>query len=152
MENQIKQLKATLLCEQFVVTGSYALHKFGIIEKPSDVDIVLVNPTEDTKKAVENLVRTFAHKNDKFKKGDLAGIIDREGTKIDIFYSTNKRETINIDGIEYSKVNEIIKVKKAMGRLKDIKQLRNISKTFFVEADLENFLNKPEESKSEVYQ
>lgn len=51
MEKKIKILDTlkSLECDQFVLTGSFALQCLGFDIVAGDLDIILVNPAEDTK-------------------------------------------------------------------------------------------------------
>jgi len=55
MEKVIKLLQAIITSDQFIVTGSYALFQVGLSSSYSDLDISLLNPTEETKKVLKNL-------------------------------------------------------------------------------------------------
>jgi hypothetical protein len=48
-EEIIRHYKSLLPCEQFVVTGGYALQRVGLKDKSDDIDIILVNPTDEAK-------------------------------------------------------------------------------------------------------
>ena len=141
----IKHFKTLLQCEQFVVTGSYALQKMGLISKGigtvGDLDIILVNPTEEainilTRLAEESPAETQFHY---LKKGI---ILKFNGTKIDFFFETQAIVTdLTVDGVLISPVNRIIDAKKSYNRDKDWHQLRKMSRIFFKQEEFETYLN-----------
>jgi hypothetical protein len=141
MEKIIKHYKTLLSCEQFVVTGSYALKRMGLCSECSDIDIILVNPTDEAKSICERLMKDYPAKTKPSAGSDLLAIFMHEDTKIDIFVETAHIETLSVDGFEISKADRIISAKKEMGRMKDWLQLREISREFFIQEEFENFLN-----------
>lgn len=55
MKKVIKHLQTLLPCDQFVVTGSTALHYMGLVDKPSDLDIVLYKSDRRSKEYIRAL-------------------------------------------------------------------------------------------------
>ena len=51
----IKHYQTIFSCDQFILTGSTALKFHGLVDSASDIDIILVNPTEECKKIIEKL-------------------------------------------------------------------------------------------------
>lgn len=144
-EEIIKQLKALLPCEQFVVTGSYALQQMGLVTKAmgavGDIDIILVNPTEESVNILTRLQSEFPAKT-KFEYEKKGFIFVQDGVKIDVFIESVKEETeLMFNGILLAKVDHIINAKKSYNRMKDWIQLRKISRLFFKEEEFTTFLN-----------
>ena len=137
----LRELKVLLPCEQFVVTGSYALQQMGLVTESSDLDIILVNPTDESKNILERFQAEYPALT-KFEYESRGYIFMKGELKIDIFIETIKEETeLTIDGILIAKINHIIGAKKSYGRIKDWFQLRKISRLFFKEEEFQIFLN-----------
>jgi hypothetical protein len=116
-EEIIRHYQSLLPCEQFVVTGGYALQRFGLTTQSNDIDIILVNPTDKAKNRLERLRRNCP---DATKDGyDTFATFMHEDIKIDVFLEKNKIETLQVDGFEISTVKRIVEAKKKMGRTKD---------------------------------
>jgi hypothetical protein len=143
MEKQIKILKTMFECEQFVVTGSYALSKFGLIDQSSvmDIDIILVNPKESTKELAARLIKDNPAKTKPTLNGDVNAIFMFDGVKIDLFYTDKKQDSLELSDFEISKISTIVKAKKKYNRLKDWLQLRRLAKVFFNETEFNSYLN-----------
>lgn len=128
MKDVIKQLKTLLPCEQFIVTGSYALSKFGLHKgNPGDLDIILVNPTEEAVNIITRMSKEFPAKT-QFPSIEKGRIFMMGDIKVDAFIQKEKENTeIMIDGVLYATVDHIVKAKKSIGRVKDWIQLRKIA-------------------------
>jgi hypothetical protein len=127
MENIIKHFKALVLCEQFIVTGSFALHMYGLTDQPKDLDIILVNPQPESIDALKRLMEANHCKTKPIEGSDLIAIIKHNDVKIDFFKSTKRQNTLQTTSFEMAKVSDIVAAKKRIGRLKDWEQLRRIS-------------------------
>ena len=150
MEKQIKHLKTLLVAEQFVVTGSYTLELYGLDIKAKDLDIILVNPTEESLNILQRLQQDSPAKTK--PKDDKSFFFVLDEIKIDVFVKDKKRDTLCVDGIEYSKILPIVEAKHAYRRLKDIVQLRKIAKMFFEQKEVLDFLDNSEKKiKSKDY-
>ena len=93
----IKHYKTILACEQFILTGSTALQYHGLVETSSDIDIILVNPTDECKKIIEKLEEKSNTQNT--YKASVAYIFEHEGVKIDIFIETTKTDCCSYEGV-----------------------------------------------------
>ena len=120
VEEIIRHYKTLFQCEQYVVTGSYALKRMGLVNKSDDIDIILVNPTQETQDTLARLEKEYPAKT--HGSGDTT-IFMHEDTKIDVFIENAKIETLQVDGFEISTAKKIINAKKRMGRPKDYVQL-----------------------------
>jgi hypothetical protein len=141
----VKQLQALLTSKQFVLTGSTVFEAYGLIPKGSskDIDIVLYEPSEEALKIAQNLQENFPCKKKPFEGSKVKFIFSYNGFKVDIFITSKKRETlITLEGIELSKIQDIIEAKKSSARFKDFIQLRTIARSIFKEEDLQIFLDK----------
>lgn len=137
----LRELKVLLQCEQFVVTGSYALQQMGLVTESNDLDIILVNPTDESKNILERFQNEFPAST-KFEYESKGYIFMKGGLKVDIFVETVREETeLMIDGILIAKVNHIIGAKKSYNRMKDWLQLRKLARLFFKEEEFQTFLN-----------
>ena len=135
----IKHYQTILFCEQFILTGSTALQFHGLVETSSDVDIILVNPTEECK----NLLEKLQVKSDfqDIYKGRLAYMFEHDGTKIDIFIETSKLTCPSYEGVFINPVNRIIAAKKKSARLKDFAQLRKIASSILTDKELMSYID-----------
>lgn len=142
MKEIIRQLKTLLPCEQFVVTGSYALNKYGLSSKIGDLDIILVNPSEESINIMKRLSIEFPAPT-KFLYEEKGFIFIMNGIKVDIFIKKIRVDTeITIDGVLYATVSHIVKEKKSINRIKDWVQLRKMSKMICDENEFNTFLDK----------
>ena len=143
MIEKIKHLRVLLPCDQFVLTGSLALHYMGLCPKPNDIDIILVNPTEESKNILKRLSEENPAETQFNYPGQKGYIFMLDGTKIDVFFSEKKRVSkVNVDGIDISNIPDIVRAKKSYGRIKDWIQMRKTSRVIFKEEEFTNFLNK----------
>lgn len=144
MQETIKKLKTLLPASKFVVTGSYALSLYGLIDSSfvKDIDIILVKPDAIAIANIENFVKDFPAKTKANGESILKGIFVLDNIKIDVFVDDKYTEsTLCIDGIEYAKVPPIIRAKQSFGRMKDWIQCRAMSRLFFKQEEFESALN-----------
>lgn len=142
MKKVIKNLQTLLPCDQFIVTGSTALHYMGLVDMPSDLDIILVNPTDEAKNILERLQRDNPAKTKPFSGGNVSYIFMQDEVKVDIFVDKASINTeLIVDGVLINRVDLIIDRKKKSNRLKDWAQLKRISLAFYNESDYDKFLN-----------
>ena len=135
----IKHYQTILACEQFILTGSTALQFHGLVDSASDIDIILVNPTEECKKIIEKLEEKSNKKNT--YKANVAYIFEHEGVKIGIFIETTKTDCCSYEGIFINPINKIVEAKKKIARIKDFAQLRKISKSILSDEELKSYLD-----------
>lgn len=141
MENLeiIKHYQTILSCDQFILTGSTALKMYGLVDSASDIDIILVNPTEECKKIIEKLEEKSNKKNT--YKANVAYIFEHEGVKIDIFFQHEKTDCCSYEGIFINPINKIVEAKKKIARTKDFAQLRKIASSILTEKELMTFID-----------
>jgi hypothetical protein len=143
MKNILTHYKAILSCDQFVVTGSFAMFLHGLIDEKnvSDLDIILVNPTPETKILLNKLQEAQPAKTQP-GSGEVSAIFMHDNVKIDVFILDKPvTNTLIFEGIEVSPVGRIILAKQKYGRMKDWIHLRNMSRLFFKQEDFEKTLN-----------
>lgn len=139
-----KHYKTLLPCEQFFVTGSTALAYHGLVgfDSVSDLDIVLVNPSEGAKELLSRLQTANPANTKPGGKSEAKFIFMHEGVKIDIFAENEVSiGLLSCEGIEFSSIRHIIAAKKRINRMKDFIQLRNLSRLFFKNEEAETYLN-----------
>jgi len=142
MRDIIKTLKTLLPCEQFVVTGSYALNKFGLSDKVGDLDIIVVNPTEEALNIMNRMAADFPAKT-QFNYKEKGFIFMMNDVKVDIFVKKELVVTdITADGVLISTVSHIVKEKKSINRMKDWLQLRKIAGQICNAKEFTDFLDK----------
>jgi len=151
----LNHYKTLLECDQFVLTGSAALKHLGLIETCSDLDVILVNPTNATLAMLQRLQEANPAKTApkpsqitpceaKAANGALGFIFMHEAVKIDIFISSKTIVSeVFVSGILLNPISQIIAAKKKFNRLKDLVQLRYLSRLFFCEDDLRKKLDYP---------
>jgi hypothetical protein len=146
---KIKHLKTILPCEQFIVTGSYALSLIGLVDekKVQDIDIILVNPKDEAKALAESMMKQSPAKTTPYNGGSVNAIFTLDGSKIDLFYLDKKQETMKLEEFEIRKLIDIVKAKKHFNRMKDWIQLRNIASKIFIHTDFVKFLDTYEPNK-----
>ena len=138
----LKELKTILPADQFIITGSYALAKYGLTpeSRVKDLDIILVNPTEVAKAVVAALQKDFPASTHASGENDLMGIFMLGTYKVDVFNGSTE-PSLEIEGMLYATIPHIIGAKKRQNRLKDWMQLRTISRFFCKAEDFTNFIN-----------
>ena len=135
----IKHYQTIFSCDQFILTGSTALKFHGLVDSSSDIDIILVNPTEECKKIIEKLEEKSNKQNT--YKASVAYIFEHEGVKIDIFIETAKIDCCSYEGVFINPIKRIVEAKKKIARTKDFAQLRKIAMSIFTEKELMNYLD-----------
>lgn len=141
MENLqiIKHYQTIFSCDQFILTGSTALKFHGLVDSASDIDIILINPTEDCKTILEKLQEKSNKKNT--YGGSVAYMFEHEGVKIDIFIQLEKIDCCSYEGVFINPIKKIVEAKKKMGRTKDFAQLRKIASSILTEKELMSYLD-----------
>lgn len=146
VEEIIKNLKLVFDCQHFIITGSVALAKYGLLswDKVNDIDILLVSPTEVAKEmALKFMEQQPAKAKPKEKTKDSLGLFSIfiwQGVKVDIFISKGE-DFLEIDGNKYATIPHIVQAKTVCNRLKDWISLRNIARQFFIESNFQSYLN-----------
>jgi hypothetical protein len=138
-EEIIIHYKKLLPCEQFAVTGGYALQRIGLKDKSDDIDIILVNPKEEAKSTLRRLMEEYPAES---TGSENLAIFMHGKIKIDVFSEKQKIETLSVDGFEISTVKRIFEAKKRMSRPKDWIQLLNISRRIITEQEFYNHVDK----------
>jgi len=134
MKHVIDHFKKLLTCEQFIITGSYALNQLGLTESVGDLDIILVNPD---KTSIDVLNKLKEPTNNEYPSTEYFRVI-MDNIKIDFYIRNKILPTIELaNGLVISMPKDIVKAKKSYGRLKDTLQLMAISEIFYTPKDLE---------------
>lgn len=138
-----KRYEVILKCDQLLVTGSTALRHYGLTDKiESDLDLVLVNPTEEALSVLKSMQEAYPARSKPYEGGSVAFIFKHKDVKIDIFIRQEKLPNpFELGGVKLDSIKNIVKAKQGMGRLKDYAQLRMIARSFFKQEVFENFLN-----------
>jgi len=135
----INHYKKLMVCEQFIITGSFGWMQLGLMSKAKDLDIILVNPTEESLAVLEKLREPS--KNTDYPNDKNQFLVNHEGTMIYFFINTSKIDTIELaNGISIASIKGTVKAKKRFARLKDFLQLKNIAEIFYNEAEFTQFL------------
>lgn len=147
----LRMFKAMLPCEQFIVTGSYALNRMGLTNKVHDIDVLLINASVEAKDALFNLGQCQESKHlnppheSKSEYPDERPIrIMHNDVKYDFWTEAEARELVLElnDGFAISQVPGIVAAKKRSNRFSDWAQLRDIAHKIFHTEELINALQK----------
>lgn len=143
VEDAIMHFKAVVKCEHLIVTGSYALYKYGLITAFSDLDLLVVNPTTEAKQIIIDLQKTDDSKHlisDYAASFNVYRILFN-GIKID-FHCVNLAEPFMLldSGIKLATIKGIVKAKLKANRLKDLLQLREIAKVIYEDSMFKTFM------------
>lgn len=145
MEKQIKHLKTIIKAEKFVVTGSYALKLLGFnsMNSSSDLDLIVVKPTEETLELLARLQKEYPAKTKPTETSSVNYIFMLEGVKVDVFAHKVefKENTLKLPEYEITNLKHIVASKKRYGRMKDYLQLRNLAREIFKDEDFKNYIN-----------
>lgn len=151
----IKHFKALLPCANFIVTGSYVLNILDLVEEePKDLDIILVNPTQESKDILERLMKEQPAKTKPRTGTEVFAIIMHDSVKIDFIVLDGKvkRNTIQLVDFEIDTPRNIFAAKQKCNRLKDWIQLYKISSKIGGLTELNNFvLNNMSPSEDDEY-
>lgn len=142
MEDICKELKTMFPADKFIITGSLALAKYDLInaEKVGDIDIILVNPTEEALSLAKRMQEDFPASTHASEDSELLAIFMKSGYKVDIYKGVNE-PSLEIGGLLYATIPHIIAAKQRINRMKDWVQLRKISRLFFKGESFINYLN-----------
>ena len=112
-------LKAELGCD-LIITGSLALHLHGLtfLDAPKDLDLILVNPTEEEKAKLKLMNNLSPAKNYPDFVPESAVRFQYRGIDVDVFY-TEKRDFLMYENYPISLIPDIIAAKKKHNRKKD---------------------------------
>lgn len=135
----IKHYQTIFSCEQFILTGSTALKLHGLVDSSSDIDIILIKPSEECINILEKLEEKSNLKKNYPSTNFF--MFYHEGVKIDVFIENEKIECCTFDDILISPIKKIIDAKKKMARLKDIAQLRKIAASIITDKETLKFID-----------
>jgi len=142
-----KHFKTVLPAEQFIITGSNALYLMGVTKStPGDIDVLLVNPSDEAISLCEKLnLLDFlkSDKSDAYRNSSLLAQFEFDGKKIDIFRTNKKRdELLSIDGVYVDKLDLIIAAKKSYNRPKDWIHCAKIAQVICTQSELNQYISK----------
>lgn len=162
MKDLILKLRTLLPAKDFIVTGSFVLAEYGLMDKSriNDLDIILINPEQSTVDTINRLMADFPAKTKPLpitnvttedtsgrklkavKSECLKAIFMFDQIKVDVLIMEAMSEpTLLVNGIKYCTVSHIINAKKSYGRMKDWLQLRDVARLFFKEEEFNHILN-----------
>ena len=133
-------------CDEMIVTGSAALHTYGLATKVSDIDIIVVRATTE---AIEILKKLQEAEESKHLIIEYEGVRNEElirimfnGIKIDFFIVPVTEEHLTLaNGVRIATISRIINAKKGHNRFKDWFQLIHLAKQFATESEFHKFIN-----------
>ena len=136
----IKHYQTIFSCDQFILTGSIALQFHGVVvNSASDIDIILINPSDECKTILEKL-QEKSNKKPTYG-GSVAYMFEYEGVKIDIFIQHEKIDCCSYEGVFINPIKKIVEAKKKIARTKDFAQLRKIATSILTEKELMSYLD-----------
>lgn len=135
----IKHFQTILSCDQFILTGSTALKFHGLVDSSSDIDIILINPSEECKTILEKLQEKSNKKTT--YDGSVAYMFEHDGVKFDIFIQHEKIDCCSYEGVFIKPIYSIVAAKKKIARTKDFAQLRKIASSILTEKELMSYLD-----------
>jgi hypothetical protein len=141
-EDAIASVLRMAKCDKFIVTGSYALYRMGLVKDSNDIDLIIVNPDATTKDILLFWQKVFPAETKAPKGMELWAIFKFKGIKIDVFIpKTFSETTIKTDrGYELATVPCIVKAKRRQNRLKDWLQLKAMANLIFKQKDFDAYL------------
>lgn len=140
----IKYFKALLKTERFIVTGGTVLELHGLKSTAQDLDLILVNPSEEALTVLRAMQEASPAKTKPYGGGGLTAILMHEGVKVDFWVlDSYKDTTLSYPGedFEVANVGAIIRAKKAIGRFKDFADLKVIASGILTTAEFEKVFN-----------
>lgn len=157
----VKHYQTILPCRQMVLTGSTALKYYGLIDQSSDIDLIIVEPTDAAFETLKKLQEAYPAKTKPVHDPQLpseakpvpAGCISpiperlsfifmHESVKIDVIISGKPINTqVVASDIPLRPISQIIAKKKSANRMKDWLQLRALSRLFFSEEEFKTRLD-----------
>jgi hypothetical protein len=148
IETQLKiaqHFKTVLFADDFVITGSVALTLLGFnVPNVKDIDIILVNPTEQTRELLVKLQQENPPKNlSPYPTSDVYRFI-HDGVEMDVFVKSKPFQDSPVysqSGIKIAPISHIVKWKLAMNRSKDYIQLYRLAKQIMSATVFNDFLS-----------
>jgi len=135
MYDKVVKLKNMLKCDQFILTGSLAFKFHGLDVDCNDIDLILINPTNETRNLLCNLSNLFPRINGcqgKYSKLEANYQFVLDGVPVDIFIECNIKSCLQTkEGVDINPICDIIKAKMILGRIKDYKSLYEWSQKIF---------------------
>lgn len=142
MEATIKTLKQLFVCEQFVVTGSYAMRRMGFTNTVKDLNIILVNPIPTTKEILKTMSIPQPVESHYPTDPDHYNI-DMSGVKVDVWVRGVIVPSIALaDGFEINQVRGIIDAKKSFHSLKHLIQRKVWASLIYTHDEDSTFIEK----------
>lgn len=138
----IEHFKKLLQCDQFILTGSHALAMLGLMTVgeagEKDIDILLVNPTEESLAILKKLKINQGNPN--YPPDANYYRVEYESIYVDFFVKDEVQKSINVDGVDIAYPIDIVNAKQRYGGLKHILHLKGIAELFYTQDLLVNFL------------
>lgn len=136
----IDHFKKMVECEKFIITGSYALAKFGLTHSIKDLDIVLIKPAEESLQILEKLRITESENNhypiDKSRIPVMFGDL-----KIDFIIRSSRKYIELADGLLIAYPMDIIEAKQRYQKTHHILQIKAIADRIFTPKMLSDSLS-----------
>ena len=138
----LKKLVSILPCEQLLLTGSSAIKAYGLCDSAKDLDLIMVNPTEEAKSMAFNLQKAHPIPSLPYPF-DAAYRFTLDGVNVDLFIEPSTvPDCVSFHGVDLNPIKRIVAAKKQMNRAKDIKQLRKMASRIITNAEIQSWLDK----------
>ena len=141
LNNVIDHFTKLLNCERLVVTGSYALYRYGLLDTIKDLDIIIMKPDSASLQLLEDM--RIENKTD-YPDSKMHIRVNTLDVDIDFFIFDNVwGESLLLDnGMYLQTPREIAIAKRQFSSLKQVLQLKKISKIFYNKTLLKDQLQK----------
>jgi len=138
IEEAIKHFTKLLPCDKFIITGSYALHRLGLCERVTDLDVELYEPLPES---IEILKRMALPQREGYPAKENYYKLEFNELKVDFFITKKQRRTIALaDGIFVSHPVDIVFHKKQYNSFKHWLQLKAIAGIFHDDNEFNGFI------------
>ena len=106
--------------------------KYGLVDHANDIDLVVVRPKTAALLKIDELKEKFPVKKSKYDKrsNTVDASFQINGIKIDLWYKNNLK-SLEIEGLHYGYLANIIAEKAKCDREKDWDQLKKIREALF---------------------
>lgn len=141
----VKHFKNLILCDKLILAGSLALYYYGFPTTPKDIDLIVVNPKEESVEMLKRLQKEApCLPVSSYENSDLIRT-RHSGIDIDFFIVRTPLnpscEWVSINGIDLNPVREIVAAKKLANRPKDWFQLRKLGQSIVSDMEMEKFMD-----------
>lgn len=153
IKNPIDQIASIANSKSHYVTGSLSMVVMGLVREAKDVDLCIVNPTEEGIAALKRFAEVNPVQDGKKVPEDSSLIrLTLNGFKFDVFIVKKDEAIFECQGIRMQNIAGILKAKHGYNRVKDHVQLFEASRFIYNQASFTgNILNAKDSHSSGGY-